>query len=89
LQDTRVFCQDCRLRLGEVDGMQVRFDLWRLRFGNREGSATEYLVCYMLHQVVQNATHKFTFLSSSREGLLVMRLFESADVRYGCFHLKF
>ena len=72
-----MFCHECRIRLGEEDGMQVRFDLWRLRFGNRDRSATEYLVCYMLHEVVQNATHKFALASSSGAGLLVTRLYDS------------
>lgn len=34
-------------------------------------NAVECLVCYMLHQIAQSATHKFLFLPEAGRGVLV------------------
>jgi hypothetical protein len=34
-------------------------------------SATECLLCYMIHHVAQSATHKFALIPKTGEGILV------------------
>lgn len=67
-----------------VSDVGVRLDLWRVCLSAGEWyvpyfvetensvrySATEYLVCYMLHQVELSATHKFALTCAGRSILV-------------------